>query len=200
MATSRKRRSTSRSPPRTPSSFSLPPKTTFPGFALRFAFFFGLPYALLHVVPLGFLLDAIAAVESALLHFFGVESVRFGAFLSSNAAWFQIVPDCSGLVMVILLGGLLWSTPVRHPLRFFARFTPLLFVWNFVRLFAVLYAGGVWGQVVQDWLHIGLWMVDAGLVLALWWVAFSGDANRFAFRGKARRSPKKRQKRAFRQA
>ncbi len=198
MATSRKRRSASRPP--SSSLFSLPPKATFLGFAFRFAFFFGVPYALLHVVPLGFLLDAIAAIESALLHAFGIASVRFGAFLSSNAAWFEIVPDCSGLVMVILLGGLLWSTPVQRPLRAFAVFAPALFLWNFVRLFAVLYAGGVWGQMVQDWLHIGLWMLDAGLVLAMWWVAFSGDANRLSFRGKARRLPKQRQKRAFRQA
>lgn len=156
------------------SRFHLPPKTAFSGFALRFAVLFGLPYFLLHVVPLTFLLDGIAAVESALLGFIGISSTRFGAYLSSNSAWFEIVPDCSGLVMVILLGALLWSTPVRNPWRFFKVFAPLLFFWNFVRLFAVLYAGGVLGQAVQDALHIGLWMVDAGIVLGMWWTAFSG--------------------------
>lgn len=153
----------------------LPPKRSFFGFALRFSFFFGVPYALLHVVPLEQLLEFIASVESAALALAGVASVRIGAVLSSNAAWFQIVPDCSGLVMVVLLGGLLWSTPVRHPERFFAVFAPALFLWNLMRLFAVLYAGGVYGQGVQDALHIGLWLVDAALVLFLWWTAFSID-------------------------
>ncbi len=160
--------------------FHLPPKTSFLGFALRFAFFFGVPYALLHVVPLSPLLESIASVESVLLHRAAVESVRFGAVLSSNAAWFRIVPDCSGLVMVFLLGGLLWSTPVKRPERFFMVFAPALFLFNFIRLFAVLYVGGVFGQGPQDAVHLGLWMVDAALVLFLWWVAFSAGSIRIS--------------------
>ncbi len=154
-------------------AFKLPPKNTFPGFVLRISAFFGLPYALLHVVPMEPLLDAIAAIESAMLNALGVASVRFGAVLSSNAAWFQIVPDCSGLVMVFLLLGLLWSTPVRRPLRHFLVFAPLLLAWNLVRLFLVLYAGGIYGQTAVEALHVGLWFVDAGIVLGIWWKAFS---------------------------
>ncbi len=170
MAASKKRRSLSRV---LDSVFSLPPKSAFSGFALRFAVFFGVPYALLHLLPLTPLLEVLAELESALLQWAGVESVRFGAVLSSNVAWFEIVPDCSGLVMVILLGALLWSTPVRQPERFFVVFAPALFAFNVVRLFAVLYVGGVFGQGPLDAVHLGLWMVDAGIVLALWWTAFS---------------------------
>ncbi|MBI2446041.1 archaeosortase/exosortase family protein [Candidatus Micrarchaeota archaeon] len=180
-------------------SFSslFPHKSAFSGFALRFAFFFGVPYALLHVVPLSLLLDVIAAVESALLQAAGVTSVRIGSVLSSNSAWFQIVPDCSGLVMVMLLGALLWSTPVKRPWRHFCVFAPALFFWNLVRLFAVLYAGGTLGQAVQDAFHIGLWMLDAGIVLALWWTAFSSVSAR-AVTVHARWKKKTRRTRAFR--
>ncbi len=175
MAVSKKRHSRSFAA----SFFSfLPLKTSFFGFVPRFAVFFGVPYVLLHVLPLAPLLESIAAVESAMLQWAGVASAHFGAVLSSNAAWFQIVPDCSGLVMVILLGGLMWSTPVRRPERFFVVFAPMLFLFNFVRLFAVVYAGGVYGQGVQDAAHLGLWLLDAALVLGLWWVAFSSGPQR----------------------
>ncbi|MDP2717150.1 MAG: exosortase/archaeosortase family protein [Candidatus Micrarchaeota archaeon] len=162
-----------RPPKNATSASALPKKTTLAGFLLRMAAFFGVPYLLLHIVPLDPLLDAIAAIESALLKAAGVASTQFGAVLSSNAAWFQIVPDCSGLVMVFLLAGLLWSTPVKRPKRVFIVFAPLLLAWNLVRLFLVLYAGGVLGQTVQDVLHVGLWFVDAGIVLGIWWMAFS---------------------------
>ncbi|MBI5226750.1 hypothetical protein HY994_05990 [Candidatus Micrarchaeota archaeon] len=156
-------------------SFSLPPKSSFAGFALRFAFFFGIPYALLHVLPLGGFLDVIAFIESVGLHALGVASVVFGSFLSANSAWFQIVSDCSGLVMVSLLFGLLWSTPVAKTVRerFFLRWAPLLLVYNLVRLLVVLYVGGTLGMRAMDAVHLGLWLVDAALVLGIWWKAFS---------------------------
>lgn len=139
----------------------------------RFALFFGVPYALLFYLPLGFLLQAIAGIESILLNAAGFSSTQSGAFLSANQAWFQIVPSCSGLVMVTLLFGLLYATPVMNPMRFFVVFAPALFVFNFVRLFAVTAVGGTWGQTAMEAVHAGLWFVDAALVLFLWFVAYS---------------------------
>ncbi len=162
--------------------FAVPPKSSFARFALRFAFFFGLPYLLLHVLPLGFLLDLIAAIESVGLHALGVGSVVFGSFLSANSAWFAIVPDCSGLVMVSLLFGLLWSTPVSIAVRerFFAIWAPALLAYNLVRLLVVLYVAGTYGMGAMDPVHLGLWLVDAALVFGIWWKAFTVDSIRIS--------------------
>ncbi len=132
-----------------------------------------MPYLALLSFPFFPLLNAIALVESAALAFFGISSSVFGNVLSSNALWFEIVPSCSGLVMVLLLFGLLFSTPVRQPLRFLVVFAPALFVFNLFRLFAVLAVGGLYGPDAVGAVHVYLWFVDAGLVLFLWFVAFS---------------------------
>ncbi|MBI4360544.1 exosortase/archaeosortase family protein [Candidatus Micrarchaeota archaeon] len=139
----------------------------------RFAAFFGAPYLLLHVLPLSLLLEGIARVQSFALNAAGFSSLQNGVFVSSNAAWFQIVPSCSGLVMVILLFALLYATPVKKPMRFFAVFAPALFSFNFLRLFSVMAVGGTYGLEAMNAVHAGLWFVDAALVLWLWFVAFS---------------------------
>lgn len=139
----------------------------------RFAVFFGVPYFVLHLFPLSFLLEKIARIESWALNALGYSSVQSGVLVSSNAAWFQIVPSCSGLVMVILLFALLYATAVKEPLRFFVVFAPALFAFNLVRLFAVTAVGGTWGMAAMEATHVWLWFVDAALVLFLWFVAFS---------------------------
>lgn len=145
-------------------------------FLLKFSLLFGLPYLALNIIPLKPLLETIAFLEALMLNQTGIAAQASGVIVSTSTQVFQIVPSCSGFVMIILSFALLYSTPVNKPFRYLIVFSPALFAFNLLRLYAVLAVGTSWPQLMEP-LHCYLWFVDAGLVLFLWFVAFSSTPN-----------------------
>jgi len=82
---------------------------------------------------------------------------------------FEIIADCTGLVMVVLLFALLYSTESKADKpRELAFYAPFLLAFNLVRLFATLLAHYHLGEAGFEAVHAALWFVDSGVVLWCW--------------------------------
>jgi exosortase/archaeosortase family protein len=112
----------------------------------------------------------VAATEQALLQGTGFSVSRQGDTLFHGAQAFQIVMECTGLVLVALLVALLYSTNVKKQRKHRALliYTPFLLVFNVARLYATLWTGITIGIPAMDIVHPALWIVDSLLVLFLW--------------------------------
>ncbi|MCX6767450.1 MAG: exosortase/archaeosortase family protein [Candidatus Micrarchaeota archaeon] len=139
-------------------------------FFLKFAALFAIPYFFIHFVDLGPLTASIAGAESVFLSAAGTPARAVGSTVLAAGREFEIVADCTGLVMIIMLAALLWSTPVRRERRwlFLAAGAPFLFVFNLLRLFFTLWVGAALGGLAGEAVHVALWFVDAAVVIALW--------------------------------
>ncbi len=113
---------------------------------------------------------AVAASQEFLLQNIGIETTRLGEFLFHEQHAFQIIIECTGLVLVILLIALLYSTDVKPHGKKRALFiyAPLLLLFNIGRLYATIWTGITFGIPAMDVVHPVLWIVDSGLVLFLW--------------------------------
>ena len=117
--------------------------------------------------PQPWLSRGLAGVEGALLAASGVPVLVDGALLHAGGASFEIVAECSGLVMAAMLIALFFASGCRR-WGWLAGGVAFLLLFNVARLWFTLYAGAVWGQGALDVVHPVLWFVDAGIVLALW--------------------------------
>ena len=143
-------------------------------FLLRFFVAFAALFLLVEAIKLPFLYEAIASFEAAALSSFGIAAVSQGAFIHATNASFEIVAECSGLVMVSMLAALLFASKAKNSLQWLVAGGVFLFLFNLLRLFATLYAGVAWGPYALDVVHALLWFVDAGVVVAIW-----GKAEKF---------------------
>lgn len=136
----------------------------------RFFLLFFIPYILLHVADVSPLSSAIAGVESSALSAAGFPASSSGSLLFVGESVYEIVPDCTGLVMVILLFALLYSTPLdsNRRLRGLLVFTPLLLAFNLARLAVTLLTGAWFGPTALEGAHVLLWFVDSAVVLLAW--------------------------------
>jgi exosortase/archaeosortase family protein len=133
------------------------------------AIFFALFY-ILKLLDLGFLLRLIANVEFALIKLFGIQATLKNEFIILGPpSSIQIVAECSGLVMIILLAALLWSTEMKNRKRFEALliFSPLLFLFNIFRLLITILALAVLPNLFEI-IHIILWFIDSAVVMYIW--------------------------------
>ncbi len=142
-------------------------------FLTRFPFYFLVPYALLLALKPAFLTNAIASLEALLLNAAGFAAAASGSMLFVNNSVFEIIPDCSGLVMVFLFLALFYATPRasftrKRGIGAVAAYVVGLFTFNLVRLFVTLAIGVTWGEGALNAAHAALWFVDAGVVLAAW--------------------------------
>lgn len=141
-------------------------------FLAVFALTFGVPYIVMQRVDLSIMTGWIAAFESWVLRSFSIPafSVDSLIFIANSSAVYQIVAECTGLVMVILLFALLYSTPLdsRRRLRSLALYIPLLLAFNLLRLAVTFLAGSLVGPSALEPTHVALWFVDSGVVLAVW--------------------------------
>lgn len=142
-------------------------------FLTRFPFYFLIPYALLLFLKLAFLTDSVASLEKIFLNAAGFNATAAGSILVVNNAVFEIIPDCTGLVMVFLFLALFYATPRasfvrKRGLPAVACYCIALFAFNLLRLFATLAIGASWGEGALNAAHAALWFVDAGVVLAAW--------------------------------
>jgi len=139
-------------------------------FLASFLVLFFVPFALIHVVPMGFANEAVAGSEEFLLSTLGYQVEQSGSLLRIGAeSYFDIIADCTGAVMVILFFALLYSTPCDcNRLRALAIYSPLLLGFNLLRLLVTLLTHYHYGLAAFDLAHVALWFVDSGVVLACW--------------------------------
>ncbi len=117
--------------------------------------------------------EAIASFESSALAALGYANERAAAFIFANGSAFEVIVDCSGIVMIIMFLALYYSTGnlaknknklPRSPWVYL----PLLFLFNLARLLATLVVGISFGGSAMEVTHFALWFVDSGVVLACW--------------------------------
>ncbi|HII39105.1 TPA: archaeosortase/exosortase family protein [Candidatus Micrarchaeota archaeon] len=139
-------------------------------FLARFIPLFFLPFALIHLIDLTAVAQAVATAEQTLLNSLGYQTALQGTLLSVDGTAFKIAADCTGLVSIIMLSALLWSTPLKEEkrLRTLAIFAPFLLAFNILRLLLTLTTGTVFGPIALEIIHALLWFVDAGVVLFIW--------------------------------
>lgn len=140
-------------------------------FLVKFLVLFFVPYAFIHVVDLSAVNEAVAGVQGAMLNTAGLPTSVEGTLLTTTFGGrqtiFDMIIDCSGLMMVILFFALLYSTPIkRGRLKWLLAFTPLLLAFNAVRLFATIAAAVLYDAF--EVVHVALWFVDSAVVLLCW--------------------------------
>ncbi|MFH1443261.1 MAG: archaeosortase/exosortase family protein [Candidatus Micrarchaeota archaeon] len=133
-----------------------------------FLIFFGL-FAVLKIADLSSLLELIAGIEYSLAILAGIPATLSAPAIMLNTSSVEIVAECSGFVMIILLAALLWSTniPNGRRIRYMLVFSPFLFVFNILRIFATLLTLNSHPSLFE-FVHISLWFVDSAIVLLIW--------------------------------
>lgn len=141
-------------------------------FLAKFGVFFSIPYALIHVVDMRTITDFIAGAESALLSAAGVGNSVSGSLISAPPQAYEIVPDCSGFVLISAFAALAFAsrTTLRKQTVSIALFSPVLFAFNILRLFATLWVG-VRASPYLEAAHLSFWFIDGALVMLLWLAA-----------------------------
>lgn len=142
-------------------------------FLIRFPVYFLVPYSLLLYLKPAFLTNAIASLEALLLNAVGFNTIAGGSIIVVRNAVFEIIPDCSGLVMVFLFLALFYATPKaifvrKRGLSAVVAYATALLGFNLLRLFVTLAVGTSFGESTLNAVHAALWFVDAGVVLAAW--------------------------------
>lgn len=147
-------------------SFSLSTKER--RFLALFIISFVVLYALIRILPLQFLTVFIANAEASILSSAGHAAVAQGTALFVGNQAFEIVVDCSGLVMIILFFSLLYSTGVKISWQKLLKYFAFFFVFNLIRLAFTLAVSADYGNAALDIVHPVLWFVDSGVVFAAW--------------------------------
>lgn len=142
-------------------------------FLVNFFGVFGVLFAFFHYLSMDWLLNLIASVEAGILFNAGIHATVQGATIFTSKATFQIVAECSGLVMSSMLVALVFTTNVPKKFQNLLVFVPLLMGFNLIRLAVTLYFGATFGQGVLDVVHYALWFVDTGLVFWIWIMSVS---------------------------
>ncbi|MBI5635376.1 archaeosortase/exosortase family protein [Candidatus Micrarchaeota archaeon] len=140
-------------------------------FLLKFFALFAVLFAAVYYAPLSFLTDFIAFVESVLLNLVGMSVISAGSLVISREIVFQIVNECTGLVMLSMLAALLYATPSisrREKILGLALFAIPLLLFNLARLFLTMLVGISFGQGALDSIHFILWILDALVVFLVW--------------------------------
>lgn len=140
-------------------------------FLAKFLPLYFIPFFLAaRVIPLEWLTNIIAAIESSLLTILGTPNTLSASNIFTSNVQFIIVPECTGLSMVILLFALLYATKINENKKLNALkvYTPILLLFNIFRLFLVLWLGSNYGNSTLNYAHPAFWFVDAGIVFAIW--------------------------------
>lgn len=137
-------------------------------FLLVFFASFAALYLAVQLLPINFFLNWLAGTEAELLKFLGVQATAGQALVFTPTAEFEIIRDCSGLVMVALLAALLLATGSKKIFGTLALFAPLLVIFNVFRLLATLFVGARFGSAALEAAHFSFWIADTALVLLIW--------------------------------
>lgn len=137
-------------------------------FLVLFVVSFVVLYALVRILPLQFLNVFIANAEQLILSSAGYAASAQGTTLFVGKAAFEIIVDCSGLVMMIMFFSLLYSTGVKIPKGRLLAYFAFFFAFNLARLAFTLAVAADYGNAALDVVHPALWFVDSGVVFAAW--------------------------------
>ncbi|MFH1056948.1 MAG: archaeosortase/exosortase family protein [Candidatus Micrarchaeota archaeon] len=137
-------------------------------FLLHFTALFFLSFAILKALPLQPLNSLVAFSQDKMLSAAGFSVLRQGPMLVVGSSAFEMVVDCSGLVMTVMFLALLYATKTKIPLRKTLAYMVFFLAFNLLRLSFTLATGAVYGQGVLDVVHPALWFVDSGVVFACW--------------------------------
>jgi exosortase/archaeosortase family protein len=137
-------------------------------FLAKFAASFAALYAIVLWLPLGAWLEFVAAVEAKLVTTASVPATSAATTIACASQQFEIVAECSGLVMVSLLASLLYATGARNAGKTLLWAAPALIAFNLLRLFGTLYLACTLGAFALEPTHFAFWIVDALAVLAIW--------------------------------
>jgi exosortase/archaeosortase family protein len=133
-------------------------------FSASFVFF----YAILKILPLQPLNLFIAFAQEKILFSVGYSVFRIGTTLLVGRAAFEIVMECSGLLMMALFFSLLYATKIRIPRARLLGYFAFFFIFNLFRLAFTLAVGANYGQNALNIAHPALWFVDSAVVFACW--------------------------------
>ncbi|NUN11663.1 exosortase/archaeosortase family protein [Candidatus Micrarchaeota archaeon] len=136
-------------------------------FLAKFFTSFFIPFFLLELIDTSLLTNAIAGFENYFLSKLVYTELN-GSTIFANNILFQIVTECSGLVMLLLFASLIYSTEAKNKLKNFLLLAPVVFVFNLLRLFVTLLFGVFYGQQAIEVVHVLFWFIDAGVVFLLW--------------------------------
>ena len=103
----------------------------------------------------------------------GIQAINSGPLVSveNSQLLFEIVNECSSLVMISILASLLLATSWlndKQKIVGFAFGALFLFVFNLFRLAGTIAVGARYGQSALDVVHIALWLFDSLLVVVIW--------------------------------
>ena len=145
-------------------------------FTLRFLAAFLLLYATIHAID--FLAPAIfyplkrlvALSLLPLLSAIGIPATVEGVAVTTVAASYVIVVECTGLAITALLAAALFASklelkPLALALAFYA---PFLFAFNVFRVLATIWAENAFGPGAFDWAHALSWLADSLVVVLVW--------------------------------
>ena len=133
-------------------------------FAASFVFF----YAILKILPLQPLNLLVAFIQEKMLFYAGYAVFRVGTTLLVDGAAFEIVLECSGLLLMALFFSLLYATRTKISKPRLLGYFAFFFIFNLFRLAFTLGVGATYGQGALDVVHPALWFVDSAVVFAAW--------------------------------
>ena len=125
-------------------------------------------FILIKILPLDFLNIIVAQLQETILSQAGFSVVRDATSLTVGKAAFEIIVDCTGLVMMIMFVSLLYSTETRVSIPKILGYFAFFFIFNLFRLAFTIAIGANYGGNAIDIAHPVLWFVDSGVVFAAW--------------------------------
>lgn len=149
-------------------------------FLTRFLIVFLPLYAIIELTTIYFsnniLTQTIASIQSALLNSIGIFANNSGNIIRTVGATFEVIPDCSGLMLIAMLAGLLYATRSvtnKHKLNILLLGGAVLLIFNLLRLTLTIYTFVNFGQNTFELTHFALWIIDSLLVITIWLLAIN---------------------------
>ena len=149
-------------------------------FLSRFLIVFLPLYALIELTTIyfsnNFFTQLIAAIQSQILKVIGISTIHSGNILRAAGATFEIIPDCTGLMLIAMLVGLLYATRSvtnKHKLNILLLGGAVLLIFNLLRLTLTIYTFVNFGQNTFELTHFALWIIDSLLVITIWLLAIN---------------------------
>lgn len=151
-------------------------------FLSRFLLVFLPLYALIELSTIyysnNFLTQIIATTQSQILNAIGINVIQIGNILTTKNATFEIIPDCTGFMLIAMLAALLYATRSvtnEYKLNVLLLGGAALLIFNLIRLATTIYIFVNFGQTVFEITHLLLWIIDSLIVLAIWYYSISDN-------------------------
>ena len=149
-------------------------------FLLRFLILFTPLYALIELTTIYYsnntLTQLITQLQHFLLQYIGITTTTTNNLLFLNQTTFEIIPDCTGLMLIAMLASLLYATrsvKIEHKIKTLLFGGAALLIFNQIRLLTTLILFFLHGQNTFELVHFALWIIDSLLVLGIWLLAIN---------------------------